>query len=562
MNGSDGLFLAAVTLVSLVLYVWRLGFYADDWAFLGILSNASDQSFVGLWRTLYQAQPLLQARPTQITEQVLLYSLFGVDPLGYHLVHAGVLTAMAVLLYAALVELGVWRVVAVALPAVFVLLPNYSTDRVWFAAFGYALTMALLFLSVYADLRAARAAGKRLLAWKMLALVALVLSVLGYEVVVPFLLLAPLLVWLRARRGATGGLRMRLGTARFVLFLAANYAALATVVAFKAVTARGAGVPVGYWQWYLAQLFFGSLSVHFGTYGVGLPHTVWWSLRVLDSPAIATGLVVGAAVFAYLFFLSGGWDALSRRTWAKMGVVGFVLFTLGYAIFLASNRIQFGSSTGIVNRVAIAASLGVAVLFVAVAGWLSSFARKARLRRAVFAGSVAFVCCSGFLVTNALASFWGPAWDREREVLAGIRAELPRISPGSTLIVHGICPYIGPAVVFESPWDLAGALQVAYRDPSLAGDVTTANIVVGRAGLTTTIYGRSTTYPYSERLLLFDRVRGRVISLSNEQVARQYFATLPRNEFRGCPGEAGEGALVFPFDRLYAKLEQRGFRPF
>ena len=53
------------------------------------------------------------------------------------------LIVMALLLSLTLRELGLPRSLVLATPLVFALLPNYSTDRFWFAAFGYILSIAL-----------------------------------------------------------------------------------------------------------------------------------------------------------------------------------------------------------------------------------------------------------------------------------------------------------------------------------------------------------------------------------------------------------------------------------
>ena len=66
------------------------------------------------------------------------------------------LTSLVLFLYLVLRELRVHRTVAFAIAAVYGLLPNYSTDRFWIAAFGYVLTTALFLISTYALLRAAR----------------------------------------------------------------------------------------------------------------------------------------------------------------------------------------------------------------------------------------------------------------------------------------------------------------------------------------------------------------------------------------------------------------------
>ena len=190
--------LLAVVLLSVLPYVARLGFYSDDWAFLASATLSPDRSLLGAIRAEYVGH--LKMRPGQAAYVGLLYWAFGEHPLPYHLVNAAVLAAAAVLLYLALRELGQPRAVAVAVAAVWATLPHYSADRFWVAAFQATLSVALYLLALYADLRSLRAPRERFVAWRLLALAALVASVLCYEVAVPLFLLNVALVWWAARR--------------------------------------------------------------------------------------------------------------------------------------------------------------------------------------------------------------------------------------------------------------------------------------------------------------------------------------------------------------------------
>jgi 4-amino-4-deoxy-L-arabinose transferase-like glycosyltransferase len=123
----DCLFLTVIVLVSAILYLPGLGFYSDDWDFLRRFSLSRDQSIGGLFQSAYF--PLVRMRPVQIIYLSGLYWLFGLQPLGYHLVNAAILASGIVLLYLVLRELGQDRVLALAVAAVYSLLPCYSEDR-------------------------------------------------------------------------------------------------------------------------------------------------------------------------------------------------------------------------------------------------------------------------------------------------------------------------------------------------------------------------------------------------------------------------------------------------
>jgi hypothetical protein len=61
------------------------------------------------------------------------------------------------------------------------------------------------------------------------------------------------------------------------------------------------------------------------------------------------------------------WQQASLIGWIKLAAAGFVVFAVGYAIFLTTARIAFGS-TGISNRTGLVAALGAATVLVATIG--------------------------------------------------------------------------------------------------------------------------------------------------------------------------------------------------
>jgi hypothetical protein len=162
-----------------------------------------------------------------------------------------------------------------------------------------------------------------------------------------------------------------------------------------------------------------------------------------------------------------------------------------------------------------------------------------------------------FLITNALSTYWTESWARQEAVLTEIRTKLPELAPGTSLILHGVCPYNGPAIVFESNWDLAGSLQAGYRDPTLRADVTSNRLSVRRGGLSTVIYNTNEAfYPFNDRLLLFDRTRMTVTRLKDAGAFRDHFRRFPRSPTATCPtGSPGTGVQIFSFDDLARRAQ-------
>jgi len=552
-RGIDTIFLAGVVLLSVSSYAGRLGFYGDDWAFQGFMATSPDQSFGGLIHA--QWFPLTRPRPAQIVYQAALHWLFGTHPLAYHLVNAGLLCAMTILLYWVLREFGIPRVPSLAVAAVYGLMPNYSTDRFWFAAFGYVLSMVFLFFSFYADLRAIRSGTASIWCWKALALGALVVSCLGYEVVVPLFVVGMPLIWLKARSLWQGGLVERLGRRGSVAYVGTHYIALGGIVAYKAATTPGIGTVPNYGI-QVARVLFGSVATNYGTFVAGLPQDVWLSIHGLDAAPLAVGVASGALIFGYLLHASAGpaSSLRSRASWAAFGLGGLIVFLLGYGIFLVTERVAF-ASTGIFNRLSIAGALGVAISVVAAIGWVSRPESSSAAGRWAFSAAIAILCAGNLLVTEATASDWALAAERQRVVLASIHEVLQTLPPHSTLILHGVCPYIGPAIVFESSWDLKGALQVELGDPTLEADVTSGRLRVEARGISTSVYGPedSAFYAYGPSLLLFDDRTATVTPLLDRAAVNGY---LRQHPLPGCPpGGPGVGVPIFPMDRLLLRLE-------
>src|SRR5690606_41375745 len=99
-------------------------FDSYDWSVVGYAGMSAEQTFMGIFRAIYG--DLVQMLPVQFLCLGGLYTVFGLDPLGYHVVNTLVLAAGAVLFYLVLRELREPRVLALTVPLVSALLPHYS----------------------------------------------------------------------------------------------------------------------------------------------------------------------------------------------------------------------------------------------------------------------------------------------------------------------------------------------------------------------------------------------------------------------------------------------------
>jgi hypothetical protein len=540
----DCAFLVSLLGLSVLPYIVNLGFYSDDWNFLGMFVTSDDQSFFALVAEQWNLSTDLRVRPTQMVYQASLYSAFGLDPLGYHIVNAVVLAIMSMLFYVVLRVLGFPRVVALAIPSVYALMPNFSTNRFWFASFGYSLTITLYLLSLYADIRAVSTPGKRSWLWKLCALVAAVASGLGYEVVIALLLVSPLVVWIWARRS-----RVRITTRRRLVYAGTHFLLVGVVVAYKLSVAIPAGyidVARGVRRLVLAFI------PNFGTYGIGLPYAAWWGVRHTTSISLVVSMLLAIVVFSYLFMVGrdGNPGVATLRSWVVLGVSGLAVFVLGYAVFLTTGRFSYSSSS-YGNRISMAGAMGVAIVLTAFAGSVASRGPPFR-RTIVFCAAVAALCQCGFLINTALSRHHTAAWSKQQQVVETVMGLVPRLPPHSTVILRGMCPYAQTAIVFERG-DFEGALWVLYRDRTLVGDVG-SKVVVRRDAVVTTATGFAEAHPYHRRLLVVDIARSEVATLTGYAAALKYFGAREVGWPANCPAGAPDaGVPLFPADRLFVE---------
>jgi hypothetical protein len=543
---ADSAFLVIVVASSAIPYISGLGFYSDDWPFLAAMTSAEKRS---VWGIAHALQPDLRMRPVQVLTLALLFSWFGLHPLGYHVFNTAVLAAGVVVLHLVLRRLGFSRVVTLSIALVFGLLPHYSTTRFWMAAFQIPVSMVLYLMSLYADLKWASGTAPR--AWRGLAILCMVASVLAYEVFLPFFLFHPVLLFFYERkRGSLTYHQDRTAAGRSVIQLAMTLLALLPVLVFKLLnTTRLATLTLADRLDVFSWLIAGSAVVSFVDYGVALPRTVSRIVRAaMDPGAVASAGAIGTAVYVYLFWVGGRAKdmQLPRYVWAGQVVAGGMVFVLGYFIFFIAQNAQF-SPAGISNRVAIGGALGVALIWVGMIGWLNSFLSTQRARLTLFAVAIACLCGIHVMIIEAIGGFWVRAYREEQLVLNRIRKQFSSLAPGTTLILDGICPYLGPAVVFDSSWDLAGALRLLYGNAEIKADVVTPNLTVEPRGLKTSQYSGTIVveYPYEQLVIYHARLNQR-FEIGHEEAARRYFATHNPDRDSGCPqGREGHGVRIF-----------------
>ena len=89
------------------------------------------------------------------------------------------------------------------------------------------------------------------------------------------------------------------------------------------------------------------------------------------------------------------------------------------------------------------------------------------------------------------------------------------------MIIDGPCPYTGPGTVFESNWDLQGALKLLYQDNTIRANIVTADIYINDDRIR--ISGSGVQNYAFKNLFIYNHKEKKAYPLTNAKDARQYF---------------------------------------
>jgi hypothetical protein len=267
------------------------------------------------------------------------------------------------------------------------------------------------------------------------------------------------------------------------------------------------------------------LKVQYLDYGILMPLTAVQAMARYGNWSLA--LICGAIWALTAIYSLALPNANPGRYALLMNLAfGFLLSVTAYAVFWVIPGNVF-TLAGVGNRVAMASSMGVAAAMVGILGLGSGDLRKIT-GRVLFSITLATYVASGSWINLVIASFWVSAAETQRAVLTDIKRHFPLIPPNTTFLLDGVCPFLGPAVVFASYWDLWGALQLVYQAGPVRADVITSRSEFSSLGVSTTVYGSTHWYHYSSNLVLYNYKRNFSKVLASYKDAQSYLETKPK----------------------------------
>jgi hypothetical protein len=442
-------------------FAFRLGFYHDDWAILGLLHGA------GFWGGVqaFAASNFYWARPMQMLQFPALFALGGMHPWFYQLVLLLLSSVESCLLFLLLERLTRSRRLALTAAALSALYPGAFIEHIWLSNSSQVLTNVLSLAAMLLHLDWIETGARRRL---VLGQGLYLLGGLFYE----SCFFAPLLLagGLSAAR-VRDGWSWRRALARTALEMLPFGLTLAAVVG---------------WQWAGVRLVPGGCNpksaewsfswTHFlRAYGAGFEcltnRVVHAAALTLRGACREFGLgrwlawgAASAALWAALVDGSVGGDAPAKmRTAAGAGLGAFVGGYLPYAVHSAYLPQMFGIMSRTNGCGAWAAGILLACL-------LHALRRAGGTGFRRWSGAALALVLGAFLWTDwQFARQWAEAWRIQREVLAECVRRAPALPQGSTVLLADFDHVHGWAIVFDAPYEFRNALRISTGRKDLVG---------------------------------------------------------------------------------------------
>lgn len=540
----DITFLTLILSLSSIFYIFQIGIYSDDWAFLSTLHLASDKSLLNLIELFLSMAPDTSYRPVKSIYQASLYYFFDLDQIYYHMVNHLVLLGNAILVFVILKKLKIDPVVALAVAIIFVLLPNYSTLRYWYAAFQGSICILFYLLSLYIDLRNLDSTHVKFWAWKLVSLFFISLSVLAYEIVFPLYILNILIIYILPRNYSSkeSPAKVKTNSTKIIVL---NIILLILLLIFKLSSTNltnGADYLTN-----IKSVFSGIFNIYLIEYGLLIPQKILLSLKNTQNPyLLISSSAISVLIFSYIYSVSNKTDfsGLRGAFFLKLISIGLIILLLGYFVAFYTSNVSF-TLAGVNNRTAMAATIGMAIIMVGAIGLICSIFNNNKLKKIIFSLLVAIISFFGITTNNYISEFWIDAYEQQLSVVESLNKQKPEINKNSTIIIDGICPYVGPGIVFEAYWDVEGMYAIYFKDYFLKGDIIRFNTQVNEKTIFTSVYGVDNHYYYGDKLYVFNYKLNKIYKLNSFKQAQTYFDDNFDN-INDCPvAYEGTGMKIF-----------------
>lgn len=476
--------------------VKHVGFYLDDWIMLNTLANGPD-NFWECFKYYFSADVRVVKRPIEALHFLVMFKMFGLRPVGYHVFNLVMEIIAGWLFYFCLVRMTGKRLIALAGASLFLLYPSHNATHYWVVCSSVTLSLIFYFGSLLANLEA-EIRKKPFL--HVLSAVLFLIGVLNYEVFVPLVAINVLVVFFIAMK--TEGMKRAFISSSLVVVLLGIATAMASAYISWIVELVGSAwlhhvmfdynlmtttISKGFYYnfpWVAFAFFFEKIALKFQ---FGVAFTDWllmlsmillfcissWFLLKLGSSSSNNG-DESESLFPEFKSLKSN----SQAIW--LFLLGLITIFVSYTIFGLNDSYEptFGT---LVNRVNTGASIGVTFIFCSLVIYLFNLAGEKTSRKlpVILLVSISSLLVSVFSFTNwSLSRCYRLSWQLQSHIIKHIRDNRAHFSGVKSLLLANVPRYVDEAPVFDGVWDFQPMLRLNLENKKINGGVVSDRLKV------------------------------------------------------------------------------------
>lgn len=443
--------LAVVGILAYAPHILNGGFYLDDWANgAGALRPPGGP---GMGHALSYFRQITLYRPVLVLYVPLTYFVLGTH-MAYQLAWAAILAiAVATLIYGVLRTLGVPWVHAGVMSSLSLVYPWFDSTRLWETAGQASLSIMFTAAGLWLALVVMRGRSPRYHAGPALLYL---LSILTYEVTLPFIAAAGVLYTLR------GGWRN--ARVRWLIDIAVVIAGGLWVGLQTNHESMGVSADLRHLEEIVVSggTILGRTLIPFGQE----PHTAL-------ALALLGVILLGGVIMRWHKGLRRVESSVNSLNWLAVVSGGFALAVLGWIMYIPANPYYTPSVYGFTNRVNALAGFGLVICAYGLLGIIGTFvgacAKKANVAIIV---TVVLGVLLGLTYADVLehhAKIWDTAFRAEMAGIGVMRTQFPTLPMDTTLFTSNYPAYQTLGVpIFATSWDVNGMVKLQYKDGTLS----------------------------------------------------------------------------------------------
>jgi hypothetical protein len=430
------------------------GFLSDAWATRASYVFVPEPGFfAGISR--FMEEPNISVRPLLAVYLAGLNAVLG-GHMGFWLSWLIVTNvAMCVCLYLLLRRLSLAAIDAAMVSVLVLLFPAAGALRLWAAMVASPMTITLALLGFLLALVAFERTNRPVrLALHGASLLFFVASVLLYELMLPVMLLSVFIY------------RMKVPWRPAISRWLTDVVVLLTISLTVTRSSDSGFMQTTGGMIQHAGEIYAQLHTLLATVILPFDSAGWYVVLLLALVPLS-----GAVVY---WLLPRGADLrLDLKRWLSVMAVGAALVLISYAIFIPALEYYVPMRSGIANRINAVPSIGWVLMLYAGARLVGALVfqevpNRRRLAQAFAVLACALVAFGWIRDLSAESDSYTAAFREDARVLSTVQAAIPDPDPKSTIWTFGQPVFIAPEIpIFSNTWDMTGAIQLQYHDPTL-----------------------------------------------------------------------------------------------